>query len=68
VEAALPQPLHDVVRGPAGPAEFIANSEPTVNCAGVWVKASVSPDGRTYTVQIGEDGTSRTYQTRGARK
>jgi hypothetical protein len=34
----------------------------------VWVKASVAPDGRAYTVQIGEDGASRTYQTRAGKK
>lgn len=46
------------------PAEFIANSEPTENCEGVWVKASVAPDGKSYTVQIGPDGEQRTYETR----
>jgi competence protein ComEC len=46
------------------PAEFIANSEPTVNCEGIWVKASVAPDGKTYSVQIGPEGMQRTYQTR----
>lgn len=46
------------------PAEFIANSEPTVNCEGVYVFASVAPDGKSYTVQIGPDGKKRTYQTR----
>jgi competence protein ComEC len=46
------------------PAEFIANSEPTVNCEGIWVKASVAPDGRNYTVQIGSEGRQRTYETR----
>ncbi|MGD9856207.1 MAG: ComEC/Rec2 family competence protein [Planctomycetaceae bacterium] len=46
------------------PAEFIANSEPTVNCEGVWVKASVAPDGASYTMQIGPQGMKRTYQTR----
>ncbi|MCA9056317.1 MAG: MBL fold metallo-hydrolase [Planctomycetaceae bacterium] len=47
------------------PAEFIANSEPTVNCSGEWVKASVAPDGKSYTVQIGPDGKRREYQCRG---
>ena len=47
------------------PAEFIANSEPTENCEGRWVKASVADDGKSYTVQIGPDGTKRTYNTRG---
>ncbi|MBX3437951.1 MAG: MBL fold metallo-hydrolase, partial [Planctomycetaceae bacterium] len=46
------------------PAEFIANSEPTVNCEGVWVKASVASDGKSYTIQIGADGAPQTYQTR----
>lgn len=46
------------------PAEFIANSEPTVNCSGVWVLASVAADGRSYTVQIGPDGQRREYRCR----
>lgn len=60
--------LHRNVRLPAdqqSPAEFIANSEPTASCAGVWVRASVAPDGKSYTVQIGETGTVRTYRSRG---
>ena len=44
--------------------EFIANPETTANCRGVFVKASVAPDGKSYTVQIGADGKPRTYQTR----
>jgi competence protein ComEC len=46
------------------PAEFIANSGDTAGCEGVWVKASVAPDGKSYTVQIGEDGAPATYATR----
>lgn len=46
------------------PAEFIANSEPTVNCAGQWVKASVATDGNAYTVQIGPEGTKHEYKCR----
>ena len=46
------------------PAEFIANSGLTEGCEGVWVKASVAPDGSSYTVQIGPDGKKRSYQTR----
>jgi beta-lactamase superfamily II metal-dependent hydrolase len=46
------------------PAEFIANSEPTVNCSGVWVKASVAPDGRSFTMQIGPDGRKREFACR----
>jgi hypothetical protein len=46
------------------PAELIANTEPTADCKGVFIKASVARDGNSYTVQIGSDGKSRTYQTR----
>ncbi|MEW4487864.1 MBL fold metallo-hydrolase [Thalassoglobus sp. JC818] len=46
------------------PAEFIANSEPTENCDGIGVKASVRPDGSSYTVQIGNDGKLTEYKTR----
>ena len=48
------------------PAEFIANSEPTVNCEGIGVKASVAADGASYTIQIGENGKKRKYKTRTA--
>jgi competence protein ComEC len=44
------------------PSEFIANTEPTVNCSGQWIKASVLPDGKSFTVQIGKDGETKTYQ------
>lgn len=50
------------------PPAFIANTGATATCQGRWVKASVSPDGHSYTVQIGEDGTARTYQTRAHEK
>lgn len=63
--------LHRNVKLPAeeqAPAEFIANQEPTAECRGVWVKASVAPDGRSYTVQIGPDGMPRTFQTRAQRR
>jgi len=46
------------------PAEFIANDAVTQECKGVWVKASVAPDGDSYTVQIGPEGKVRKYQTR----
>lgn len=46
------------------PPEFIANDATTQDCKGVWVKASVAPDGESYTVQIGPDGKVRQYQTR----
>ena len=46
------------------PTEFIANAGPTAGCKGIWVKASVAADGKSYTVQIGPEGKARTYQTR----
>ncbi len=46
------------------PSEFIANQEPTEGCQGIWVKASVAPDGKSYTVQIGPNGIQRTYECR----
>jgi len=46
------------------PEAFIANSEPTENCAGVYVKASVAPNGETYALQIGPEGIVREYTTR----
>jgi beta-lactamase superfamily II metal-dependent hydrolase len=46
------------------PAKFIANSGTTADCRGVLVKASIAPDGGSYTVQIGVDGKERTYVTR----
>ena len=48
-------------------ASRIANTEPTVNCAGRWIKASVAPDGKSYTVQVGEDGPKETFETRSAK-
>lgn len=46
------------------PAEFIANGGTTATCQGQWIKASISPDGSSYTVQIGPKGRQRTYQSR----
>jgi competence protein ComEC len=46
------------------PAAFIANAVETAQCTGVWVKASVAPDGNRYTVQIGPEGTVREYAVR----
>lgn len=46
------------------PAEFIANSVETAACSGTWIKASVGPDGSSYTVQIGPSGARREYKTR----
>ncbi len=47
------------------PSEFIANTAPTADCKGQWVKASIAPVGKSYTVQIGPDGEQRHYETRG---
>lgn len=46
------------------PQEFIANDGSTEECKGVWIKASVAPDGKSYTIQIGESGPVREYKTR----
>ena len=46
------------------PSEFIANAAPTADCKGQWVKASIAPDGNSYTVRIGPDGEQRQYKTR----
>jgi len=43
------------------PADFIANAGTTETCKGQWVKASVSPDGSSYTVQVGSEGEQREY-------
>jgi len=45
-------------------AELIANGGTTATCQGRWIKASISPDGTSYTVQIGPKGKQRTYQSR----
>ncbi|MEZ6062612.1 MAG: MBL fold metallo-hydrolase [Planctomycetaceae bacterium] len=46
------------------PAEFIANGGTTETCKGQWVKASVAPEGTSFTVQIGPEGKVSTYETR----
>lgn len=46
------------------PAEFIANLEPTADCQGEFIKATIEPGGESYTVQIGEQGRPRRFQTR----
>ncbi len=46
------------------PAAFIANEEDTTACQGVWIKASVEPDGAGYTIQIGPEGKPTRYATR----
>jgi len=45
-------------------AEYIANVESTAQCRGTYIKASVAPDGNSYTVQIGAEGKPRTFQVR----
>jgi beta-lactamase superfamily II metal-dependent hydrolase len=46
------------------PTEYIANTEPTAECHGNFIKASVDPSGDAFTVQIGADGNARTFKTR----
>jgi beta-lactamase superfamily II metal-dependent hydrolase len=46
------------------PADFIANNGGTEGCQGVYVKLSVAPNGKKYTVQIGADRKPTTYKTR----
>jgi len=44
--------------------EYIANLE--ANCAGNYIKLSVAPNGRSYTVSIPATGHTRTFRTRAA--
>ena len=46
------------------PAEYIANHGETSGCQGVWIKASVAPDGTSYTLQIGPEGKRREFRAR----
>ncbi len=46
------------------PVANIANMAETAKCTGTWVKASVAKDGKNYTVQIGPEGTAKTFETR----
>ncbi len=46
------------------PKAFIANAGETATCQGVWIKASVEPDGKAYTVQVGPSGKAARYATR----
>lgn len=43
------------------PSEFIANQEE--NCTGAYIKLSVAPDAKSYTVTVGSKGPPRRYQT-----
>ncbi len=47
------------------PAEFIANTDTTATCQGKFVKASVAPDGKSYTVSIEGVDKTHNFQTRG---
>jgi beta-lactamase superfamily II metal-dependent hydrolase len=46
------------------PAERIANLGDTASCQGVWIKASVAPQGDKYTIQIGPEGQPREFTVR----
>ena len=46
------------------PATHIANQAETSQCTGTWIKASVAPGGKTYTVQVGPNGTKHEYAVR----
>lgn len=46
-------------------ADKIANSETTADCKGQWIKVTVAPDGKTYSVQVGSDGKKQEYSSRG---
>jgi beta-lactamase superfamily II metal-dependent hydrolase len=59
--------LHRNINLPDGDqprAEFIANSGTTAECQGVSIKASVAPDGKSYTVQVGPEGKVHRFETR----
>ena len=43
--------------------QMIANFEPSAECKGNWIKASVAPDGK-YTLTNGRNGFSKTYESR----
>lgn len=49
------------------PAAYIANSEPTENCEGIGVKATVAANGTSYEVQIGQAGTRNKYESRSSK-
>jgi beta-lactamase superfamily II metal-dependent hydrolase len=43
--------------------QMIANMEPSAECKGNWIKASVAPDGK-YTITNSRNGYSKTYESR----
>jgi hypothetical protein len=57
--------VHKNVRGdgsPNAPDEYIAN--PTKDCQANYIKLSVDPSGKTYTVSIPANGHTRTYESK----
>ncbi len=46
------------------PDELTANLTAEDDCRGHWIKATVNPDGRGYTLSNGRNGVSRTYLSR----
>ncbi len=46
------------------PAARIANQAETNQCTGIWIKASVAPGGKSYSVQVGPDGKPQDYAVR----
>jgi hypothetical protein len=57
--------LHRNIETGAGdnaPAPFVANDDE--DCEGAWIRMSVDPDSRRYTIEVPSKGTSRTYATR----
>jgi beta-lactamase superfamily II metal-dependent hydrolase len=53
--------------GEQTPADFIANGGQTEGCQGRLIKASVAPDGKSYTVQVGLDGKPHAFNCRPAK-
>ncbi len=49
------------------PKDFIANGGQTEGCQGRLIKASVAPDGKSYTVQVGLDGKPHQFACRPAK-
>lgn len=54
----------DLEIGLQAPVDQIANQGTTAECHGNWILARVAADGKSYTIQIGNDGLPARYQTR----
>lgn len=54
----------DLADADQAPPEYIANPGTTDKCQGFYIKASVAPDGKSYTIQIGPDGKIHKFATR----